>query len=137
MKQVKQFFIAVMIIGITAPSFVIAQSQSHRPPYHRMKNQIEKAEEKLDAAENSTGERRQRMMSEHMEMMGQALDEMEDMKPAEKMTPEERTEWINEHQKMMRNMMGQMKRQHEMMQGEHKMMEKHHKKRKGMSKDDS
>jgi acyl-CoA reductase-like NAD-dependent aldehyde dehydrogenase len=137
MKKIIQIFVVIMIMGIAVPSLVLAQGQSHRPPFGPVKDKIEKAEEKLEEAEKTSGGMRHDMMSEHMKLMEQALDEMEKMKSAEKMTSKESTDWINGHRELMREMVKQMKRQHKMMKSEHKMMGMHRKMQKSMSKDDN
>ena len=80
-----------------------------------MTQQIQKAKQKLAAAQAAQGTERQTMMSEHMAMMQKTMGQMQAMKPRDNMTPQEQKEWIAEHQKLMDMMMGQMMDEHHLM----------------------
>jgi uncharacterized protein YicC (UPF0701 family) len=75
----------------------------------------QEAKKKLAAAQAAKGVERQKLMQEHMKMMGETMGKMRDMKPKAGMTPKERDEWMAEHQKLMDEMMGQMMQEHHMM----------------------
>jgi hypothetical protein len=76
---------------------------------------LHEAKQKLAAAENAKGEERQKLMSEHMKMMGETMGKMREMKPRDDMTPRQQKEWIDEHQKLMQTMMDQMMSEHHML----------------------
>ena len=76
---------------------------------------IRDAEAKLKTADSAKGEERQKLMSQHMEMMQGIMDKMKVMQPKPSMSMQEHEEWINEHQKMMELMLGQMMKEHHML----------------------
>ena len=76
---------------------------------------IHHAEAKLKAAGSAKGEERQKLMSQHMQMMQEIMDKMKAMQPKAGMSMQEHEEWINEHQKMMELMLGQMMKEHHML----------------------
>lgn len=81
----------------------------------QMAQRLHEAKQKLAAAEKAKGEERQKLMSEHMKMMGETMGKMQEMKPREDMTPQQQKEWIDEHQKLMQTMMDQMMSEHHML----------------------
>ena len=80
-----------------------------------MTQSVLQAKQKLQQAEAAKGTERQKLMSEHMQMMRGMMEKMQAMKPNAGMNMQEHEDWINEHQKLMGDMMGQMMEEHHMM----------------------
>jgi 5-formaminoimidazole-4-carboxamide-1-beta-D-ribofuranosyl 5'-monophosphate synthetase len=73
------------------------------------------AKQKLQQAEAAKGEKRKMLMTEHMKMMKEMMDQMSTMKPKAGISPQEHEEWLAEHQKLMQQMLDQMQGQHQLM----------------------
>lgn len=73
------------------------------------------AKQKLKQAQAAKGPQRDAMMSEHMRMMQEMIEQMRSAKPAAGISPKEHEEWMAEHQKLMAEMMDQMMGEHQMM----------------------
>ncbi|MDP3211578.1 hypothetical protein [Methylotenera sp.] len=72
-------------------------------------------QQKLKAAKAAKGVERQKLMSEHMKMMHEAIDNLKAMKPKAGMSMQEHEDWLNEHQKLMNQVMGQMMEEHHLL----------------------
>ena len=81
----------------------------------QLQHQLGVAKAKQEQAEKAKAAERQKLMQEHMQMMQQAMDQMQAMKPRAGMTMEEHEEWIAEHQKLMDEVLQQMMTDHHMM----------------------
>jgi len=66
------------------------------------------AKRKLDAAQAAQGTQRDKLMQEHMDLMGQMMKQMHSSRPGPNATPQQMREWIDEHMKVMDQMMSQM-----------------------------
>ena len=83
----------------------------------QLQRELAAAKAKQEQAEKAKAAERQKFMQEHMQMMQQAMDQMQAMKPHAGMTMQQHEDWIAEHQKLMDDMLQQMmKDQHMMMQ---------------------
>ena len=85
------------------------------------------AKRKLDAAQAAQGTQRDKLMQEHMDLMGQMMKQMQSARPGPNATPQQMREWIDEHMKVMDQMMSQMMDGQRMMMspmdgGKHDMM---------------
>ena len=85
----------------------------------QLQHQLGVAKAKQEQAEKAKAAERQKLMQEHMQMMQQAMDQMQAMKPRAGMTMEEHEEWIAEHQKLMDEILQQMMTDHHMMMMQH------------------
>jgi uncharacterized protein YicC (UPF0701 family) len=74
------------------------------------------AKQKLQAAQTAQGAQRNKLMQEHMDLMGQMMKQMQSARPGPNATPQQMRDWIDEHLKVMDQMMSQM------MDAEHMMM---------------
>jgi uncharacterized protein HemX len=81
----------------------------------QLQHELGVAKAKQEQAEKAKSTERQKLMQEHMQMMQQAMDQMQAMKPHAGMTMEEHEEWIAEHQKLMDEILQQMMTDHHMM----------------------
>lgn len=85
------------------------------------------AKRKLDAAQTAQGTQRDKLMQEHMDLMGQMMKQMQSARPGPNASPQQMREWIDEHMKVMDQMMSQMMDGQRMMMkpmgtGQHDMM---------------
>ncbi|MDP1848395.1 MAG: hypothetical protein Q8K79_11450 [Solirubrobacteraceae bacterium] len=103
--------LAVCSIGFLSASAIAGQDEFQR----QMTQSVLQAKQKLQQAEAAKGTERQKLMSEHMQMMRGMMEKMQAMKPNAGMNMQEHEDWINEHQKLMGDMMGQMMEEHHMM----------------------
>jgi len=81
----------------------------------QLNRQFSESQQKLKEAEAAKGAERQKLMSEHMKMMHEAMSKMQEMKPKAGMTMQEHEDWIKEHQKLMDQVLGQMMEEHHML----------------------
>ena len=106
------------LIAIAASAFIglpLASLAAPDEAQRQMIQRIQEQKQKLAAAESAQGVDRQKLMSEHMKMMGDTMGKMQMMKPRASMTATEKDEWMTEHQRLMEQMMGQMMQEHHMM----------------------
>ncbi len=103
--------LAVCSIGFLSASAIAGQDEFQR----QMTQSVLQAKQKLQQVEAAKGTERQKLMSEHMQMMRGMMEKMQAMKPNAGMNMQEHEDWINEHQKLMGDMMGQMMEEHHMM----------------------
>jgi uncharacterized protein YicC (UPF0701 family) len=103
--------VAICSLGFLSASAIAGQDESQR----QMTQQVLKAKQKLKEAEATKGAERQKLMSEHMQMMKETLGKMQAMKPKAGMTMQEHEEWINAHQDLMEDLMGQMMEEHHLL----------------------
>jgi hypothetical protein len=85
------------------------------PMQQQLQRQLSAAKAKQEQAEKAKSAERQKLMREHMQMMHQAMDQMQAMKPHAGMTMQEHEEWIAEHQKLMDEMLQQMMKDEQLM----------------------
>jgi len=85
------------------------------PVQQQLQRQLAAAKAKQEQAEKANAAERQKFMQEHMQMMQQAMDQMQGMKPHSGMTMQEHEDWIAEHQKLMDDMLQQMMNDQQMM----------------------
>jgi Ser/Thr protein kinase RdoA (MazF antagonist) len=113
MKRILTTIATLALVGLPLVSLA-APDAAQRDLIQRMQEQ----KQKLNAAQAAQGAERQKLMAEHMKMMGETMGKMQAMKPRTDMSPKEKDEWMAEHQKLMEQMMGQMMDEHHMvMQG--------------------
>ncbi len=116
MKSAIKAVIATMVIctaGLMSAYAMAAQDEAQR----QMTLRLHQVKQKLNEAEAAKGQKRQKLMSEHMKMMQETMEKMRAMKPRAGMTMQEHEDWINEHQKLMDEMMGQMMGEHHLLMG--------------------
>lgn len=75
------------------------------------------AKRKLDTAQTAQGSQRDKLLQEHMDLMGQMIKQMNSARPGPNATPQQLREWIDEHMKVMDQMMSQMMSAERMMMG--------------------
>jgi len=111
----KRIFQAMLIALAVAVSHLAtaAPDETQRQLIQR----AQEAKKKLLTAQAAQGADRQRMMQDHMTVMGDLIAQMQKAKPREGMKPAEMRDWIDEHIKLMHEMMGQMMDEHRMMNG--------------------
>lgn len=110
----------LLALALAAPAIMLsvpAAAASKRPGHAKMLKRLRDSGKTLDDAERSQGPERDRLMEQHMQMMGEQLRMMEEMKAPEDMSMEEHVSWIRDHQQVMQEMLTQMRRDHDMMKG--------------------
>lgn len=102
----KRRFLSTLAVALLAGPLLAlaAPDESQR---QLMQRSME-ARRKLDAAGSAQGAQRDKLLQEHMSLMGQMTKQMSSMRPGPNATPQQLREWIDEHLKLMDRMMGQM-----------------------------
>ena len=96
---------AAVTIVISLPFATLA---SVHPLQQQLQRQLDAAEATQDAAEQAEGRERQRLIGEHLQMMQQALQQMQATKPQAGTSLEEHQEWVTEQQKLLDEALQQM-----------------------------
>ena len=109
----RRFMVAMAALMLTSP--MLAYSAPDEAQKQLMQRSME-AKKKLEAAQAAQGAQRNKLMQEHMDLMGQMMKQMHSARPGPNATPQQMREWIDEHLKVMDQMMSQM------MDAEHMMM---------------
>jgi hypothetical protein len=85
------------------------------PLQQQVEQQLAAAEATQEAAAKATAGVRQKLIGEHMQMLRQALQQMEEAKPQAGVSVQEHDEWIAEHQKLMDEVLQQMIKDQELL----------------------
>ncbi|HQR77944.1 MAG TPA: hypothetical protein PLR35_16100 [Burkholderiaceae bacterium] len=109
----RRFMVALAALMLTGP--MLASAAPDEAQKQLMQRSME-AKQKLQAAQAAQGTQRNKLMQEHMDLMGQMMKQMHSARPGPNATPQQMREWIDEHLKVMDQMMSQM------MDAEHMMM---------------
>lgn len=109
----RRFMITLTALMLTGP--MLAYAAPDEAQKQLMQRSME-AKQKLQAAQAAQGAQRNKLMQEHMDLMGQMMKQMQSARPGPNATPQQMREWIDEHLKVMDQMMSQM------MDAEHMMM---------------
>lgn len=107
--------INTVIATIFVTSLGLASTNAMAGPDYQQQQIIHsmlQAKQKLQQAEAAKAEERQKLMSEHMQMLHDNMSKCSEMKPKAGMTEKERDEWYAEHQKVMDEIMSQMMEEH-------------------------
>jgi ribosome-binding protein aMBF1 (putative translation factor) len=115
--KMKRPTIAAATLAVVV-SFPCAAFADPHPLQQRLQRQLDMANTKQEAAERAKGSERQKLISEHMEMIQQAMQQMQAAKPQAGMSMQEYEEWITEHQKLMDEVLQQMIKDHELLMQE-------------------
>lgn len=102
----KRRFLATMAVLVLAGPML-----AYGAPDEAQKQLLQRSAEarrKLDAAQTAQGAQRDKLMQEHMDLMGQMMKQMQSARPGPNATPQQMREWIDEHMKVMDQMMSQM-----------------------------
>ena len=109
----RRFMVTLAALMLTGPMLVYAAPDEAQKQL--MQRSME-AKKKLEAARATQGAQREKLMQEHMDLMGQMMKQMNSARPGPNATTQQMREWIDEHLKVMDQMMSQM------MDAEHMMM---------------
>lgn len=101
----RKFLSALAALALAGPVLVYAAPDESQK---QLMQRSAEARSKLSAAQAAQGTQRDKMLQEHMEMMGQMTKQMNAARPGPNATPQQLREWIDEHMKLMDQMMGQM-----------------------------
>lgn len=101
----RNFLSAIAIALLAGPMLVYAAPDEAQK---QMMQRSAEAQGKLKAAQTAQGAQRDKMLQEHMAMMGQMSKQMGVPRPGPNATPQQLREWIDEHMKLMDQMMSQM-----------------------------
>lgn len=96
---------AIAALVLAAPMFAYAAPDEAQK---QMLQRSAEAKRKLDAAQTAQGAQRDKLLQEHMDLMGQMMKQMQSARPGPNATPQQMREWIDEHMKVMDQMMSQM-----------------------------
>jgi uncharacterized protein YicC (UPF0701 family) len=110
----RRFLVAMSALVLAGPMLAYAA------PDEAQKQLIQRSAEakrKLEAAKAAQGAQRDKLMQEHMDLMGQMMKQMHSARPGPNATPQQMREWIDEHLKVMDQMMSQMMDAERMMMG--------------------
>lgn len=106
---------AGLAIAMSLPSTGFADPH---PLQQQLQRHLDAAKAKQEAAEGAKASERQRLIGEHMEMMQQAVEQMQAAKPQAGTSMAEHQEWLIEHQKLMDEALLQMIKDHELLMEE-------------------
>ena len=109
----RSFLAAAAALALAAPMLIYAAPDETQ---RQLMQRSREAQSKLEAAQSAQGAQRDKLMQEHMALMGQLMKQMSSARPGPSATPQQMREWIDEHVKVMDEMMKQM------MSGERMMM---------------
>jgi len=113
----KRPIIAAVALAIVM-SLPFAAFAGPHPLQQQLQRQLDAAKAKQGAVEIAEASTRQKLISEHMELIQQVLQQMQGAKPQAGMSMQEHDEWIAEHQKLMDEVLQQIIKDHELlMQG--------------------
>jgi hypothetical protein len=116
--KVKRPTIAAVALATMISSPFTASAGLH-PLQQQLQRQLDVARAKQEAAETAETSTRKKLISEHMQMMQHALQQMQAAKPQAGMSMQEYQDWVTEHQKLMDEVRQQMIKDHELlMRGE-------------------
>lgn len=101
----RRFLSALAVAMLAGP--MLASAAPDESQKQLMQRSME-AQRKLDAARNAQGAQRDKLLQEHMDLMGQMMKQMTSARPGPNATPQQLREWIDEHLKLMDQMMSQM-----------------------------
>jgi uncharacterized protein YicC (UPF0701 family) len=110
----RRFLAAMAALVLAAPMLVYAAPDEAQK---QLMQRSAEAKRKLDAANAAQGAQRDKLMQEHMDLMGQMMKQMQSARPGPNATPQQMREWIDEHMKVMDQMMSQMMDGQRMMMG--------------------
>lgn len=118
----RTFLAAAIALAMASP--LLVQAAPDEAQKQLMQRSAE-ARNKLDAAKKIQGAERDRLLQEHMDLMGEMMKQMHSARPGPNATTQQLREWIDEHLKVMNQMMSQMMEGERMMMGGgHMMMKK-------------
>jgi len=101
----RKFLSAMAVVMLAGPMLAsAAPDESQKQLMQRAKE----ARRKLDAAQSAQGAQRDKLVQEHMDLMGQMMMQMRSARPGPNATAQQLREWIDEHLRLMDQMMGQM-----------------------------
>jgi len=109
------FVAAALTIAISLPFTAFADPH---PLQQQLQRQLDAAKTKQEAAERAKASERQRLIGEHMQIMQQAIEQMQATKPQAGTSMAEHQEWLIEHQKLMDEALQQMIKDHELLMQE-------------------
>lgn len=101
----RRFLVAMAALVLAAPMLAYAAPDEAQK---QMLQRSAEAKRKLDAAQTAQGAQRDKLLQEHMDLMGQMMKQMQSVRPGPNATPQQMREWIDEHMKVMDQMMSQM-----------------------------
>lgn len=101
----RRFLSALAVALLAGPLLALAAPDESQ---RQLMQRSMEARRKLDAAGSAQGAQRDKLLQEHMSLMGQMTKQMSSMRPGPNATPQQLREWIDEHLKLMDQMMGQM-----------------------------
>lgn len=103
---------AALTIAISLPFTGFA---GPHPLQQQLQRQLDAAKAKQEAAEGAKASERRRLIGEHMQMMQQAIRQMQAAKPQAGTSIEEHQDWIDAHQKLMGQALQQMIKDYELL----------------------
>jgi hypothetical protein len=120
----RRFLAAITALLLAGPMLAYAAPDEAQK---KLMQRSAEAQRKLEAAQAAQGAQRDKLMREHMDLMGQMMKQMQSARPGPNATPQQMREWIDEHLKVMDQMMSQMMDGQRMMMrpmgtGQHDMM---------------
>ncbi|GMV59628.1 MAG: hypothetical protein AMXMBFR72_27220 [Betaproteobacteria bacterium] len=101
----RKFLSAMAVVMLAGP--MLASAAPDESQKQLMQRSME-ARRKLDAAGSAQGAQRDKLLQEHMDLMGQMMKQMTSARPGPNATPQQLREWIDEHLKLMDQMTSQM-----------------------------
>jgi len=110
----RRFLVAMAALMLAGPMV------GYAAPDEAQKQLLQRSAEgkrKLEAAQAAQGTQRDKLLQEHMDLMGQMMKQMNSARPGPNATPQQLREWIDEHMKVMDQMMSQMMEGERMMMG--------------------
>ena len=110
----RKFLVALATLMLAGPMLVYAAPDEAQK---QILQRSAEAKRKLEAAKTAQGTQRDKLLQEHMDLMGQMMKQMSSARPGANATPQQLREWIDEHMKVMDQMMSQMMDAERMMMG--------------------
>jgi uncharacterized protein YicC (UPF0701 family) len=110
----RRFLVAIAAFALAAPMLVYSAPDEAQK---QLMQRAADARRKLDAAQATQGAQRDKLLQEHMDLMGQMMKQMNSARPGPNATAQQMREWIDEHMKVMDQMMSQMMDGERMMMG--------------------
>lgn len=90
-------------------------SSAAEPDQHWAIERTEQAKHKLAEAKRADASRRRILMTAHMDMLGELLQELSTMKPDASLDMQQTAGWVTEHQRLTNDVLEQLVEEHSLM----------------------